>query len=55
LALPAFLPFGTFAAHTVARVTSSPRQPVLGHTSETLHVPLLTKSFSPRTRMPSTL
>ena len=44
----------TRLANSVARVESSPRHPVVGHTSETLHVPLLTKSVSPRTRMPST-
>jgi hypothetical protein len=30
-----FFPLDTLGAHTVARVTSSPRHPLVGHTSET--------------------
>ena len=36
------------------RVTSSPRQPVVGQTKDTLQLPRATKSRSHRTRMPST-
>ena len=38
----------------VIRVTSSPRQPVVGHTNDTVQLPRDTKSRSPRTRIPST-
>src|SRR5690349_7399358 len=52
--IPGDADFGTLAIQIGARVTSSPRHPLVGQTSDTAHSPLLTKSVSPRTRMPST-
>ena len=44
----------TRLVNSVTRVESSPRQPVVGQTSDTVQLPLLAKSVSPRTRIPST-
>ena len=50
-AAAAFVPpeaFGTFADHTVARVTSSPPEPVDGYTCETLQLPTQMKMLERR-------
>jgi hypothetical protein len=41
--------------NSVILVQSSPRQPVVGQTLDTMQVPFDTKSVSPLTRIPSTL